>query len=224
MFYIIILTIQTKLFLDLHFSKKFFSVWDQNIYAFLDLLNTPHNHRVSTEKQVLYRIDFRASFSMRHHRARTIDVAIKGPPLRARRVQPELHPFRKWLSNVEGICRRWWSTTQHGSLQYILYDVRRPESLIFRSPPLPSDPFPAVSRSSFPIRHRRLHTRLCPLNGGVERLRIDRQYMEKGLQQITFLEICINNKSFSFFNSTKPYRKSSFQVCNNRFLFFIISY
>lgn len=50
-------------------------------------------------------------------------------------------------------------TTQHRSSQYISDDVRRPDSLIFRSPPLPPDPVPCCSlpirfpRSSLAITH-----------------------------------------------------------------------
>ena len=46
----------------------------------------------------------------RDDRCRNRRVAI----MRVRRVQPGLHPFRKWPCNVEGICRRWWSPRSTG--------------------------------------------------------------------------------------------------------------
>jgi len=61
-------------------------------------------------------------------------------------------------------CRRNLSsvmvTTQHGSSQYILHDMRWPKSLIFRSSPLPPDPFPAALRPSVSLLVTGGYTRL----------------------------------------------------------------
>lgn len=99
---------------------------------------------------------------------------IEGSPLRAR---PGLHSppgavvqRRRNLSSLT-------VTTQHRSSQYISHDVRRPDSLIFRSPPLPPDPVPCCSLPiRFPAHHRRLHTRLLCVHSRCDNvsLQIDR--------------------------------------------------
>lgn len=60
-------------------------------------------------------------------------------------------------------------TTQHGSSQYISQDVRRPGSLIFQSPPLPPDPFPAAPRPSVSplVTGGYTHGCVCPLNAAL---------------------------------------------------------